>query len=269
MIRFARRASCTVYGSLVRSSDISATSAVSMATSVPAAPMTTATLDVARAGASLTPSPTMATVPYSLRNAVIAALLSEGISSARTLSMPSWSAIERATRSRSPVSIVVCAMPRERSPVDRGLGLGSQLVRDAEKADQGTVGRDGAPASRRPARSGQAQRLPRGPCCQSATRPTAIRRPSTVASAPPPDGRVVRGPDFDAAVTRGACDDRIGDRVRRGAFDRGGQPQEFAVVVAVQRVHGHQGRAPRGSACRSCRTRRPAAWRVPPGMRHP
>ena len=50
-------------GDLARSSPISATSAVSSAASLPAAPMAMPTSAAASAGASFTPSPTMATVP--------------------------------------------------------------------------------------------------------------------------------------------------------------------------------------------------------------
>ena len=53
-------------GTARRSSAISATSAVSMAASVPAAPIAMPTSAAASAGASLMPSPTIATAPYSL-----------------------------------------------------------------------------------------------------------------------------------------------------------------------------------------------------------
>src|SRR5690606_10080960 len=63
MMRRTRRLSVTAWLSLARSLLMSTTSAVSRATSVPAAPMATPTVARARAGASLTPSPTMATGP--------------------------------------------------------------------------------------------------------------------------------------------------------------------------------------------------------------
>src|SRR3990172_5862013 len=62
--RTARRPRAMAKGSLLRSSAIRATSAVSRAWSVPAAPIAMPMLDAASAGASLTPSPTMATSPY-------------------------------------------------------------------------------------------------------------------------------------------------------------------------------------------------------------
>ena len=60
MIDLARRAWVRVCGRWRRSSPMRATSAVSMATSLPIAPIAIPTSAVARAGASLTPSPTIA-----------------------------------------------------------------------------------------------------------------------------------------------------------------------------------------------------------------
>ena len=62
MARLARL-SPTAKGSLPRSSAMRATSAVSRATAVPAPPMAMPTVAAARAGASFTPSPTMARAP--------------------------------------------------------------------------------------------------------------------------------------------------------------------------------------------------------------
>ncbi len=63
MLRRVRRPRRSRYGSFSRSSDISATSAVSSAASDPAAPIAMPTSAAASAGASFTPSPTIATVP--------------------------------------------------------------------------------------------------------------------------------------------------------------------------------------------------------------
>ena len=68
-------------GILRRLSLMSTTSAVSMATSVPAAPIAMPIVAVASAGASLTPSPTIATGPIVL-NDLITLTLSSGSSSA-------------------------------------------------------------------------------------------------------------------------------------------------------------------------------------------
>lgn len=57
------RLSLTANGSLLKSSPINATSAVSIAVPVPAPPITIPTVEAANAGASLTPSLTIATLP--------------------------------------------------------------------------------------------------------------------------------------------------------------------------------------------------------------
>ena len=71
-----------MYGTFDRSSRISAMSAVSMETSLPKTPMAIPTFALARAGASLTPSPTIATLPYFSFRCEISSNLSSGRSSA-------------------------------------------------------------------------------------------------------------------------------------------------------------------------------------------
>ena len=63
MLRAAARLRRIAKGIFGSSSAISATSAVSSAASVPATPIAMPTLAVASAGASLTPSPTIASTP--------------------------------------------------------------------------------------------------------------------------------------------------------------------------------------------------------------
>ena len=75
-----------------------ATSAVSSATSVPAAPMATPTLAAARAGASLTPSPTISTGPYFCASSTIRSTFCSGFRSEATSSTPARNA-EGATHS--------------------------------------------------------------------------------------------------------------------------------------------------------------------------
>ena len=104
MIDRARRAWVRVCGRWRRSSPMRATSAVSMATSLPMAPIAIPTSAVARAGASLTPSPTIA-VGRSSRSRRMMADLSSGRSSACTSVMPAWAARAAAVRSLSPVSM--------------------------------------------------------------------------------------------------------------------------------------------------------------------
>src|SRR5215207_52895 len=86
------------------SPEISVRSAASMATSVPV-PMATPTSACASAGASLMPSPTMATFSPSLCSRFTSAALSCGSTSARTRSMPSSRAMASAVRRLSPVSM--------------------------------------------------------------------------------------------------------------------------------------------------------------------
>ena len=78
MLTSVARPSRSANGSFERSSDISATSAVSSATSVPATPIAMPTSAAASAGASLMPSPTMATGPYAAAQRVNASTLSRG-----------------------------------------------------------------------------------------------------------------------------------------------------------------------------------------------
>ncbi len=87
MLRMTARLSCTAVETSSRSLRISTISADSMATSVPA-PMAMPTSARARAGASLMPSPTMATfLPPSCRRR-ISRSLSCGSTSATTRSTP-------------------------------------------------------------------------------------------------------------------------------------------------------------------------------------
>ena len=74
---------------------------------------------MASAGASLIPSPTIATCPCSARSRSIASTLSSGRSSASTSSIPSSAAIARAVRSLSPLSIAMWRMPSRRMRGDR------------------------------------------------------------------------------------------------------------------------------------------------------
>ena len=71
MMRTVRRPTAMASASFRRSSFIRAMSAVSMAVSLPAAPIAIPTLATASAGASLTPSPIMPTWVYSFTNSRI------------------------------------------------------------------------------------------------------------------------------------------------------------------------------------------------------
>lgn len=78
MVRSVRCPSSTASATLLRSSFISAMSAVSIAVSVPAPPIAIPRVATAIGGASLTPSPIKPTLPYREVRSLIAATLSSG-----------------------------------------------------------------------------------------------------------------------------------------------------------------------------------------------
>ena len=82
---------------------IRTTSAASMAISVPA-PMAIPISALVRAGASLMPSPTIATFPFFFRERITLSFPS-GSTPAMTSSTPAWAPIALAVRSLSPVSM--------------------------------------------------------------------------------------------------------------------------------------------------------------------
>ena len=90
----------------LRSPRIRVTPALSTATSAPV-PMAIPMSARASAGASLTPSPAMATIRPSDFNRVIALSLSSGKTSATTSSIPSRRATASAVRRLSPVSMMI------------------------------------------------------------------------------------------------------------------------------------------------------------------
>ncbi len=101
MVRRVARDKAKACATLRRSLDISATCALSTATSVPA-PMAIPTSAAASAGASLMPSPTKATGP-ALASSRSAATLPSGRWPAKISSIPIFAAMARAVASRSPV----------------------------------------------------------------------------------------------------------------------------------------------------------------------
>ncbi len=103
MLRRAERLNLMAAGTSARVLFISTTSAASMATSVPA-PMAMPISAEVRAGASLMPSPTMATLPFFLRSRITASLPS-GRTPAMTSSTPASEPMAFALLSLSPVSI--------------------------------------------------------------------------------------------------------------------------------------------------------------------
>ena len=93
----------TAAGTSLKRLFIRTTSAASIAMSVPA-PIAIPISARVRAGASLIPSPTMATLPCSLRERITLSLPS-GRTPAMTSSTPAWAPIALAVRSLSPVSM--------------------------------------------------------------------------------------------------------------------------------------------------------------------
>ncbi len=97
----------------MRSERISTMSPVSIATSVPL-PMAMPTSAWASAGASFTPSPTMATMRPSPCSLATSCALFSGSTSAIYFSIPAWDAMTAAVRRLSPVNIMM-SMPIPRS----------------------------------------------------------------------------------------------------------------------------------------------------------
>ncbi len=104
MVRIVRRLSSTASTTPRRSPRIRVMSEASMAISVPV-PRAMPTSAWARLGASLRPSPTMATRRPSAWSFLISRTLSPGLSSDMTLSMPAFAAMASAVRLLSPVSM--------------------------------------------------------------------------------------------------------------------------------------------------------------------
>ena len=107
----ARRATRTVEARSAGSEATSTTSALSRATSVPL-PMAMPTSARASDGASLTPSPTIATLRPAALNESTKAVFCSGRSSARQSSMPSRAPTARAAPSPSPVTMATCSPMR-------------------------------------------------------------------------------------------------------------------------------------------------------------
>ena len=112
MLRSVARLRRMAAGTSLRRLFISTTSAASSATSAPA-PMAMPTSARVSAGASLMPSPTIATLPRSRRRRISASLPS-GSTPAITRSTPAAAPMARAVRSLSPVSMTT-SMPIFRS----------------------------------------------------------------------------------------------------------------------------------------------------------
>ncbi len=234
-----------------------------MATSVPV-PMAMPTSAVARAGASLTPSPAIATLRPSAWSFVTAAAFWSGRTSATTSSMPS------SRRHRLGGGAAVAgehdqpqALGVERR--DRRRGALLDRVGHPQQARQGAV--DGDEDDRLPGgleRLGPPPQLPGLEPQLGEQRPVAQHH--LAALDPPADtlagarGEVARGGQLQAPVG-GAGDDRLGQRVLAGPLEGGGQPEEVGLARAARRrgpaaaaggLDRDQPRARPRSGCRSC-----------------
>ena len=216
MLRIVARDSAMAVTRPRRSPDIRVTPADSMATSVPV-PIAMPTSADASAGASLTPSPTIATAcPRAWRSATAAALPS-GRTSAMTRSMPA------APRDRLGGPSVVAGEHRdlETEPME----LGDRL--DRARLERVGDGDDGDQRGRRwPRRRASCRRRPVPPRLRrvgrgsisaasrgSPGRPTTTATPSTVARMPPP---AIASNAVASGTTQAARLDRVAnDRVRQ------------------------------------------------------
>jgi hypothetical protein len=258
----------------------------STATSVPA-PMAIPMSAVASAGASFTPSPTIATFfPCACSSRTLDAL-SSGSTSAKTVSIPRSSATASATAWASPVSIAT-SMPRScsalmargsppgwrrprRTPpgrpspqqVDRGLTRGGRVARPLPAGHR-------APA--RPPLSAGPDRP-----CGTRRHPPSRRRPARSApgSPPPPAPRACAPPPSSRCRGDRMLGLRLDRRPRCRSASSSATPlrhrhlhhPELAKVsvpvlskITVSRFGPPRGRAGRARAGRSAR---PASWRSP------
>ena len=220
----------------------------STATSVPA-PIAIPTSAVASAGASLTPSPTIATFrPPGLEAPDGLGLVGRAGPGRR----PRRSRAARATDvgdrlrvagdHRDPEAHRVEALDRlGRLGPDLVLERRARRARDRRRRRGGPSGRRGAQRARPPGPASRPRSASRrGP-------PTATVRPSTVARAPRPASasKPAAGSRLDAAC-RGARDDRPRQRVLGVGLDRRGEPRAARRSSAGGRGHGRQDRLAQG-----------------------
>ena len=195
------------------------TSAVSIATSVPA-PMAIPRSAWARAGASFTPSPTIATFFPALCSSAILLALSPGSTSAITACTPSWAAIRFAVASLSPVSMTTSTPASFNAATAAAeVGRGASAIPINATASPSTA----TQTTVRPVEARSSRRVfiePRSTPSRSIRRtfPTATRWPSTRAIAPCPGtfsnfsartfGIPFESACFTTASARGCSDSR-------------------------------------------------------------
>ena len=165
---------------------MSTTSALSMAMSVPA-PMAMPTSARASAGASLMPSPTMATRPCAERRR-ISRSLSSGSTPAMTSSAPTRRWIACAVRSLSPVSITVRKpMARNSSSAAalEGLTVSATATRPHTLPPQ-AKNKGVLPSSASSRARGSNAEASTPACCINLALPANAHAPPTFARTPPP-----------------------------------------------------------------------------------
>ena len=220
----------------------------SIATSVPV-PIAMPTSACASAGASLMPSPTIATTAPSACSFCTSSALPPGSTSASTRSMPSCRPIASPVRRLSPV-IITTLLPMRRSASTASRACSLTRVGDGDEPGDAARRRRRAPAvlpvrlERREPRLGVAEVEAAAPPC-SARLPTTTSRPSTIARTPLP----VTDLKCAAAGTarpRAAAPrhHRLGERVLGELLDRGGQAQQLVAPRRAERDDvGQLGRA--------------------------
>ena len=181
-----KRESWMAAGTSSTSERISTTSAASMAISVPA-PMAMPTSARARAGASLMPSPTMATRPCFARRRISRSLPS-GSTPAITSSTPTWHWMADAVRSLSPVSMTV-RMPKARSSsiAEALVGFTVSATAMMPSARGPCAKNSGVLPSSAKVRACSSKAATFTPCfCISDALPASTTAPPTFARTPPP-----------------------------------------------------------------------------------
>ena len=259
-------------GSRPRSSASRTMSAVSSAAPLEMPPRAMLTLAAARAGASLTPSPTMPVGPWRASSSAIAVTLSAGSRSGALLADA-----QLAGHGRGRPGVVAGEHDGlEAQVVQLGQhagGLGTRPVGQADPAQRAGARPSGPPpcrprSSARPSWSWNSGR--QRPCFVDVAMAAQVVFDGVdpAAGAPAGDRAVVVGDRHVQAPAPGVAGDRLAQDVPAAVPQRRGDPHH-AVLVLVARVHRRPRPRPAGpgSASPSCRRPGPAAGRSPRGTR--
>ena len=234
MLRIVARLSVRARAMPARSPFTRVTPALCIATSVPV-PMAMPTSAAASAGASLTPSPAMATTRPCPRRRCTTAPFCSGRTSASTSVMPSLAATACAVVRLSPVSMTM-RMPSARRLASAAgvvalIGSATAMI----PAGRPSTATNIAVAPSRRSASARASRSALGtprssnrPALPTATAPAADRAGDALAGDRRETGRVLQ---FDAAFL-GRGDDRGGERVFARALEAGAERQHRRFVEA-------------------------------------